>query len=491
MSRAVHIVATGTANLASVQAAFARLGVATVLTTDPAVVERADRVVLPGVGALGAAMANLHAANLVEPLRQRIRSDRATLAICLGLQVLLDGSEESPGVAGLGVVPGTARRFQTAMPVPQLGWNRVLPGVGCTLIGAGFAYYANSFRLESAPSPSSGWRTAWTDYAGPFVAALQRGNVLACQFHPELSGPWGAALLKAWLDRAGEPPTTAESLTLTPTTALRPSIALPPRVIPCLDVRDGRVVKGVRFQNLRDAGDPRSLAAAYEEQGADELVMLDVSATSEGRRAKLATIDAVRRAISIPLTVGGGVRSDDDAAAMLDAGADKVGVNSAAVDDPALLTRLADRFGSQCVVLAIDAARAATGRWEVVVRSGTVRTGLDVVEWARRATAAGAGEILLTSYDRDGTHSGYDLEQLRAVKQAVSVPVIASGGAANAAHLHEALLAGADAVLAASIFHDGAYTVDRIKAELSGLGVAMRPPWKFAAGALAQAGTLS
>lgn len=475
MSRTVHIVATGTANLASVQAAFARLGVETALTTDPQVVGDAERVVLPGVGALGAAMANLHAAKLAEPLRRRIGAGRTTLAICLGLQVLLDGSEESPGVAGLGLVSGTARRFQTALAVPQLGWNRVTPEAGCDSIAPGFAYYANSFRLDSAPPPSSGWRAAWTDYGGPFVAALQRGGVLACQFHPELSGPWGSLLLKRWLDGAAEP--TAGSPPSLLTRAARSSVALPPRVIPCLDVRDGRVVKGVRFQNLRDAGDPRALAAAYEEQGADELVVLDVSATNEGRRAKLATIDAVRRAISIPLTVGGGVRSDDDAAAMLDAGADKVGVNSAAVDDPALLTRLADRFGAQCVVLAIDAARAEAGGWEVVVRSGTVRTGLDAVEWARRATAAGAGEILLTSYDRDGTHSGYDLEQLRAVKQAVSVPVIASGGAANAAHLHEALHAGADAVLAASIFHDGAYTVGRIKAELADLGVAMRPPW--------------
>lgn len=470
MSR-VAVVATGTANLASVLAAVARAGAEPTLTTDPAVVRDADRLVLPGVGALAAAMSNLHADRLIEPLRDRFRAGRPTLAICLGLQLLLDGSEESPGVPGLGVVPGMARRFEGPRPVPQLGWNRIDPDPACAWLRTGFVYYANSYRLTTCPPSHTGWRAAWSDYGGRFIAALERGDVLACQFHPELSGPFGAALIKRWItgDRGGVGDTTAAS---GPT-------ALPPRVIPCLDVRDGRVVKGVRFQNLRDAGDPATLAAAYEQQGADELVMLDVSATSEGRRAKLATIAAVRRAISIPLTVGGGVRSDADAAAMLDAGADKVGVNSAAVEDPALLTRLAQRFGAQCVVVAIDAARTV-GRpgWEVVVRSGTQRTGLDAVDWAERATSAGAGEVLLTSYDRDGTHAGYDLDLLRAVRGAVNVPVIASGGAANPGHLIEALHAGADAVLAASIFHDGVYTVTDIKSELTRSGIPTRsdPP---------------
>jgi imidazoleglycerol phosphate synthase cyclase subunit len=245
------------------------------------------------------------------------------------------------------------------------------------------------------------------------------------------------------------------------------------RIIPCLDCKDGRVVKGVRFTELRDAGSPAELAGLYEWQGADEIVLLDISATTEGRNAALATVGAVRRELSIPLTVGGGVGSADHAGILLDAGADKVSVNSAAVKDPNVITDIADRYGRQCAVIAIDAARSGAS-WEVVTHSGKNRTGLDVIAWARQAVYRGAGEVLLTSFDRDGTRSGYDLELLGAVSKAVSVPVIASGGAANAAHLLEALRAGATDVLAASIFHDGDFTVGDVKRYLAEHGVQVR-----------------
>ncbi len=245
------------------------------------------------------------------------------------------------------------------------------------------------------------------------------------------------------------------------------------RIIPCLDVRDGRVVKGIRFQGLRDAGDPVEQAARYAAEGADELVILDVSATPEGRGNAVDTVARVRAVLDVPLTVGGGVRRVEDAEALLSAGADKVAVNSAAVADPALITALAERFGVQCTVLALDAARSEAG-WEVVVLSGQRRTGIDVVAWAVEAEARGAGEILLTSWDRDGTGEGYDLELLAAVRAAVSVPIIASGGAAHAGHLAEALEAGADAVLAATIFHDQRTTVGSVKEALFSLGLPMR-----------------
>lgn len=246
------------------------------------------------------------------------------------------------------------------------------------------------------------------------------------------------------------------------------------RIIPCLDCKDGRVVKGVKFQGLRDAGDPAELARRYEDQGADEIVVLDVSATPEGRGAALDTVRRVRTQLRIPLTVGGGVRGIDDAQRLLEAGADKVGVNTAGVERPALITEIAERFGSQCAVLALDAAARAEGGWEVVVRSGKERTGRDALAWAREATERGAGEILLTSWDRDGTRSGYDTALLAAVSAAVRVPVIASGGAATPEHLAEALAAGADAVLAASIFHDGDYTVAELKQRLRALGHTIR-----------------
>ena len=245
------------------------------------------------------------------------------------------------------------------------------------------------------------------------------------------------------------------------------------RVIPCLDVRDGRVVKGVRFSNLQDSGDPAVLAAAYEEQGADEIVLLDVTATPEGRRTRHDTVAAVRAALSIPLTVGGGVGDSEDAGALLEAGADKVAVNTAAVRDPEVLNALATRYGSQCTILSIDAART-DGGWEVVVRSGTERTGREPVPWAQEAVARGAGEILLTSWDRDGTKSGYDLALVSAIVAAVGVPVIASGGAATAEHLLQAVRAGADAVLAASIFHQAEITVGEIKRYLGDAGIEVR-----------------
>lgn len=248
------------------------------------------------------------------------------------------------------------------------------------------------------------------------------------------------------------------------------------RIIPCLDCNAGRVVKGIKFQGLRDAGDPATLAHAYELQGADELVLLDVSATPEGRSTQAETVRRVREVLSIPLSVGGGVRSAENARTLLEAGADKVGVNTAAVENPQVIRDIALNFGSQCAVVALDAARRLDGKgWEVVVLSGKKRTGIDAIGWAQRVIEYGAGEILLTSWDRDGTRTGYDLELLRAVTKVVPVPVIASGGAASPRHLVEALEAGADAVLAASIFHDGEYTVGDIKKYLREKGLEVRP----------------
>ena len=247
------------------------------------------------------------------------------------------------------------------------------------------------------------------------------------------------------------------------------------RIIPCLDVRDGRVVKGVRFSGLRDAGDPVERAILYEQQGADELIMLDVSASIDARATALETVALVRERISIPLTVGGGVRSVVDAERLLAAGADKVSINSAAVERPELLRELSARAGAQCVVIAIDAAQRAEGAgWEVVTRSGTNRTGIDALGWAVDAANLGAGEVLLTSWDRDGVGTGYDLGLIAGVVRRTPIPVIASGGASTAAHMAAAFDAGADAVLAASIFHDGVTSVDSIKSRLADAGVEVR-----------------
>jgi cyclase len=247
------------------------------------------------------------------------------------------------------------------------------------------------------------------------------------------------------------------------------------RVIPCLDVAGGRVVKGVRFVDLADAGDPVELAARYDAEGADELTFLDITASAEDRDTMVEVVARTAEEVFIPFTVGGGVRRADDARRLLRAGADKVAVNTAALERPELLAELADEFGAQCVVLAID-ARGREGRWEVHTHGGRRSTGIDAVDWARRGAELGAGEILLTSMDRDGTRDGFDLALTRSVVEAVEVPVVASGGVGRLEHLVEgAVVGGADAVLAASIFHLGEHSVAEAKAFLAAHGVAVRP----------------
>lgn len=245
------------------------------------------------------------------------------------------------------------------------------------------------------------------------------------------------------------------------------------RIIPCLDTHAGRVVKGVQFRQLRDAGTPLDLALRYESEGADELIVLDVSATAEERRTCAELIGLLRAHLGIPITVGGGIRTLDDASRLLDSGADKIGVNSAAIAHPSLVTMLAERFGRQCIVVAVDARRAGS-TWQVVTRSGTTPTPLNALEWAAEAEARGAGEILLTSIDRDGGLAGYDVDLIREVSSRVRCPVIASGGAAGPRHMLEAFEAGADAALAASMFHDKRFTIGEVKSFLAAASVEVR-----------------
>ena len=247
------------------------------------------------------------------------------------------------------------------------------------------------------------------------------------------------------------------------------------RIIPCLDVEGGRVVKGVHFVNLRDAGDPVELAAFYDREGADELVFLDITASHEGRDTKVELAASTGERVFIPYTIGGGIRSLDDIRNILKAGADKVSINTAALDDPTLITRAAERFGNQCVVVAIDARSRENGTWEVYTHGGRKPTGIDVLEWASKVESLGAGEIMLTSMDRDGTKLGYDIPLTRAVCDIVSIPVIASGGAGNLQHLAEAIeQTGCDAVLIASLFHYNEYSINEAKEYLASRGIKVR-----------------
>ncbi|MEN9430756.1 MAG: imidazole glycerol phosphate synthase subunit HisF, partial [Pseudomonadota bacterium] len=249
-------------------------------------------------------------------------------------------------------------------------------------------------------------------------------------------------------------------------------MTLAKRIIPCLDVDKGRVVKGVQFLDIRDAGDPVEVAKRYDEQGADEITFLDITASHEGRDTTLKTVERMASQVFVPLTVGGGIRKLEDIRNLLNAGADKVSINSAAVTNPEFVQEASQRFGSQCIVVAIDAKRVGVGRWDIFTHGGRKDTGIDAVAWAIKMAEYGAGEILLTSMDADGTKNGYDLGVVRAVSDAVNVPVIASGGVGNLQHLADGILQGrADAVLAASIFHFGEYTIPQAKAFLSAQGI--------------------
>ena len=313
-----------------------------------------------------------------------------------------------------------------------------------------------------------------TIYGEPFSAVVERGAVCGIQFHPEKSGDVGLQIVRNFLAAREVSPGLENRTTGKGSARMAGGTKLAKRIIACLDVRDGRVVKGVRFEQLRQAGDPAGLARRYNAEGIDELVILDVTASLESRRAVESTIRQVAAELFIPLAVGGGVRGLDDAAAVIEAGADKVSVNTAALRDPSIITAIAGRFGSQAVVVAIDAARQGQG-FAVYARSAREDVSRDAIEWAREAEDRGAGEILLTSIDRDGTREGFDCELTAAVSDAVSVPVIASGGAGSFDHFTEVFTRGrADAALAASVFHYQDSSVADLKRHLAAGGIPVR-----------------
>ncbi len=401
-------------------------------------------------------------------IRAAVADGVPLLGICLGLQWLFEGSEEAP-LPGLGALAGQCARLPAVVKVPHVGWNSLDVTRPSPLL-EGVSNGTQVYFTHSFAAPVTADCVAATTHGATFAAAVQRDNVWGVQFHPEKSGPPGLR------DPAELHAHDSGTLNLEPGTR-NPEpkkTVLSKRIIACLDVRDGSVVKGINFEGLRRAGDPAELAERYNAEGIDELVILDVTATIEGRRALADTIRQVSSRLFIPLAVGGGIRAEGDAAAAIDAGADKVSINSAALADPALVTTLAERYGSQAVVVAIDAKQNGD-RFDVFARSGKVPANRDAVEWAIEAESRGAGEILLTSIDRDGTRSGFDCELTSAVSKAVSIPVIASGGAGTFDHFFDVFTGGkADAALAASIFHYSEHAVSDLKSFLNERGVPMR-----------------
>jgi imidazole glycerol phosphate synthase glutamine amidotransferase subunit len=470
----ISIVDTGVSNIASVKSALNALGLDYELVSDPAVLGRAEIILLPGVGSFESGMKNLTRKGLDMVLIEKIRSGTPTLAICLGMQLLCEGSAEAPGLKGLGIIPGICDALPNQVRVPQQGWNYVSGGICQELAGDGYAAFANSYTLRDV---GPDWSPSRTTYGYSFVSAVYKDGLFACQFHPELSGSYGLRLIERWTQLICNS-AVAQNVRSSITGQELPDEVLEDhgpaiRMIPCMDVAGGSVVKGVHFQNLRQIGDPAELAERYQKEGADEIVFLDIQASPDNANTSLESIRRVRSRLHIPLTVGGGIRSIEDANRILENGADKISVNSAAVRNPELISTLSSAFGKQCIVVAIDARRSGSS-WEVLINGGRQKTSLDARAWAVEAERRGAGEILLTSWDRDGTRSGPDAELVKTVSDAVSIPVICSGGIGSVIDAEKAIRAGADAVLAASIFHDADFSVSKFKQKLRLRGVPVR-----------------
>jgi cyclase len=470
----VAIVDYGMGNLASVARAFESLYADVTVSDRAEDLRAADRIVLPGVGAFGEGMRNLAARGLIAVLGEEVLTrGKPFLGICLGMQLLARDGDEHGHHEGLGWLKASVRPLETrAARVKQLqiGWNDVVPRPGSALFaglrGAPCFYFVHGYQLVCDDDAVV---AAHSHYGTRFVAAIEQDNVFGVQFHPEKSQEPGLTLLRRFL--RWEPGAPRDVALGADADEVRPVLKI--RVVPTLLLEGDRLVKTIRFDRRRDVGDPVKAPMVYDAQLADELVYLDITATREGRGVDrlVRAIERVTGECFMPLTAGGGVRSTEDIRALLKAGADKVAINSAAVDDPALLGRAARMFGRQCVVVSID----VRGGSEVFTRAGMHATGLDPVAWARRAVEAGAGEVLLTSIDRDGTFSGYDLDLVRRVSDAVDGPVIASGGAGSMADLIAGVTeGGASAVAAASLFHFRDLSPIKVKAGLKRAGLAVR-----------------
>jgi len=476
MSR-VAIIDYGMGNLYSVAKAFEALHAEVVVTDDPEQIRTADRVVLPGVGAFGEGMKNLAARGLTKVLENEILCHgKPFLGICLGMQLLAREGFEHGHHEGLGWLKASVRPLdlgQSRLRKIQIGWNDVAHRPGSALFaglqGTPSFYFVHGYHLVT---DEPGSVTGVSHYGSRFVAAIQQGNIFGVQFHPEKSQESGLAILKNFLrwrpDLPSDP--VMGDLPNVPETSVKA------RLIPTLLLEGSRLVKTVQFGLRRDVGDPVKAPMVYDAQMADELVYLDITATIEDRGVDRLE-EAVRRVTGecfMPLTAGGGIRSVEDIRQLLTAGADKVSINSAAVERPALIGEAARLFGRQCLMVSID-VRTNHRRREVFTHGGHRSTGLDPVEWAKQAAAAGAGEILLTSIDREGTFRGYDIGLTKAVTEAVDIPVVASGGAGKLRDLVDAVVAGgASAVAAASLFHFRDHSPIKAKAFMKRTGIHTR-----------------
>ena len=449
----VLIIDTRAGNLFSLKAAIDRMGYETTVRQSPDD-RNYDAVVIPGQGRFGTVMGNLKQDGWLDYINNLRNTDIPLLGICVGMQIFFESSEEDPGAEGLAWFKGKAKALDFPKK-PMVGWTPL----NSTYWPNQDVYFVNSYAIESSEH-----QIAMAHYGVDFCAAVNHGNFTGVQFHPEKSGQTGADIIRQALEG---------NIVSQDETSIIAQPNLLPRIIVCLDVDKGRVVKGTNFKELRDMGDPVELAIAYEEQGADELVFLDISASNEQRPTALKRVTEIANHLSIPFTVGGGLKKLDDVKAFLDAGADKVALNTTAVVQPDIINETAKAYGSQCVVVAIDVNREGD-ELPIYIHGGRTLVENKFFDWTAEVADRGAGEILLTCMHRDGTGIGFDTELTKQVSEQVNIQVIASGGAKTEQHFLDAFNNKADACLAAGMFHSGKYRVETVKEFLKQNGIATR-----------------
>ncbi|MBS9780686.1 MAG: imidazole glycerol phosphate synthase subunit HisF [Moraxellaceae bacterium] len=454
-NKTIGIIDTQAGNVTSLLSCFEKMGYQPIIINSDCVNSTVDIdvLVIPGQGHFGEVMHHLQNSGLDTIIKNHINQERTLIGICVGMQILFDSSEESPNQQGLGLIKGKVTKLNSPKQ-PMVGWSRLsATETNSTDIDDEVVYFVNSYAVKDSDKA-----IATTHYGEEFVTAVQDGKVFGFQFHPEKSGEAGRRILQKAIDNSFTPIENCKKNN-------NNTDHLLPRVIACLDVADGRVVKGTQFVDIKDMGDPVVLAKRYEDQGADEILYLDITATNEQRKNALDTVQKVAKSLSIPLTVGGGLRSLHDVAEFLNAGADKVALNSSAVANPQLINDIAQRYGSQSLVVAIDAFLEDSGQYRVYTHGGKRQTDLDAIEWAKQCADRGAGEILLTAKHRDGTGKGFDNVLMKELSS-LPIQIIASGGASNSQHFVDTFIAGSDAGLAAGMFHRNEITINQLKQDL-------------------------
>jgi cyclase len=454
----IGIINYNAGNIKSVANLLDRLGERYIISDDLVELARVDKFIFPGQGRAGPAMRVLKQKGLDKFIQN---TSKPFLGICLGMQLLVDYSEED-NTECLGIIPGEVRIFsdQNRLSVPQIGWNKVdliqNTEIFTTDFNNQYFYFVNSYYVDTSIQNAVGV----TRYGNSFVSIIQKDNFVGVQFHPEKSGDIGSNIIARFIK--------SDSL------GIRNNSNLAKRVIACMDIKDGKVVKGTGYKDLEISGDPVKLAKKYVKDGVDELVFLDIGATVESRKTVLSRVSEVAKVVNIPLCVGGGIKTVDDIRRLLLAGADKVSIGSAAINNPHFVKEAVNQFGSQCIVVSIDPKRNGNS-WEQYISGGRIATGVDAIEFAGQMVEYGAGELLTNSLDKDGTKSGYDVPLLKKIKESVGIPVIASSGAGKLSNFYDVIQeAGVDAILAAGLFHSGELSVGEVKKYLRSKNINIR-----------------